>query len=91
MIVVGGEALVDLVDDDGSLHPMAGGGPFNTAIALGRLEVPVAFLGSISGDAYGQMLAERLVDSGVDMSLVRESDAPTPRAFVRQEHDGSTE
>jgi fructokinase len=91
VIVVGGEALVDLVDDSGLLHPVAGGGPFNTAIALGRLEVPVGFLGSISRDAYGQMLAERLVDSGVDLSLVRESDAPTPRAFVRQEHDGSTE
>ena len=91
MIVVGGEALVDLVDDDGSVRPMAGGGPFNTAIALGRLEVPVGFLGSISRDAYGQMLSKRLVDFGVDMSLVRRSDAPTARALVRRERDGSSE
>ena len=91
MIVIGGEALVDLVDDDGSVRPMAGGGPFNTAIALGRLEVPVGFLGSISRDAFGQMLAERLVDSGVDMSLVRRSNAPTARALVRRERDGGAE
>jgi fructokinase len=91
VIVIGGEALVDLVDDDGSVRPMAGGGPFNTAIALGRLEVPVGFLGSISRDAYGQMLAERLVDSGVDMSLVRRSDAPTARALVHRERDGGAE
>lgn len=91
MIVIGGEALVDLVDGDGSLHPVAGGGPFNTAIAFGRLEVPVAFLGSISRDTYGQMLAERLVESGVDMSFVRRSDAPTARAFVRQHRDGDNE
>jgi fructokinase len=91
VIVIGGEALVDLVDGDGSLHPVAGGGPFNTAIALGRLEVPVAFLGSISRDTYGQMLAERLVESGVDMSFVRRSDAPTARAYVRRQHDGDSE
>ena len=91
MIVIGGEALVDLVDDDGSPRPMAGGGPFNTAIALGRLEVPVGFLGSISRDAYGQMLAEQLVDSGVDTSLVRRSDAPTARALVHRERDGGAE
>jgi fructokinase len=91
VIVVGGEALVDLVDGDGSLHPVAGGGPFNTAIALGRLEVPVAFLGSISRDTYGQMLAERLVESGVDTSFVRRSDAPTARAFVRRHRDGDNE
>ncbi len=91
MIVIGGEALVDLVDDNGCLRPVAGGGPFNTAIAFGRLEVPVGFLGSISRDAYGQMLADRLVDSGVDMSLVRRSDAPTARALVHRQGDGGNE
>jgi fructokinase len=91
VIVVGGEALVDLVQDDGSLRPVAGGGPFNTAVAFGRLEVPVGFLGSISRDAYGEMLVERLVDSGVDMSFVRRSDAPTARALVRRQHDGDNE
>jgi fructokinase len=91
VIVIGGEALVDLVDDDGSRRPVAGGGPFNTAIAFGRLDVPVGFLGTISHDAYGQMLAEQLVDAGVDMSLVRWSDAPTPRAVVHRDRDGKHE
>ena len=59
MIVVGGEALVDLVDEDGLLTPVAGGGPFNTAIALGRLEIPVAYLGTLSHDAYGSSSAGR--------------------------------
>ena len=91
MIVIGGEALVDLVDDPGSPRPVAGGGPFNTAIAFGRLEIPVAFLGSISRDAYGQMLADRLAGAGVDTSLVRWSNAPTPRAVVHRQHDGRNE
>jgi len=88
VIVVGGEALVDLVDDHESLRPVAGGGPFNTAIAFGRLEIPVAFLGSISRDTYGEMLVDRLVVAGVDTSLIRRSDAPTPHAVVHRQHDG---
>jgi fructokinase len=91
VIVIGGEALVDLVDDDGSPRPVAGGGPFNTAIAFGRLDVPVGFLGAISRDAYGQMLAQQLVGAGVDTSLVRWSDAPTPRAVVHRHDDGKHE
>jgi fructokinase len=88
MIVVGGEALVDLVGDDGLLRPVAGGGPFNTAIALGRLAVPVAFLGTLSYDQYGTMLGRLLAEAGVDTSLVRRSDAPTPLAVVHQQDDG---
>lgn len=87
MIVVGGEALVDLVDDHGLLTPVPGGGPFNTAIALGRLGIPVAYLGTLSRDDYGSLLGQRLTDAGVDMSLVRWSEAPTPLAVVHR-HDG---
>jgi fructokinase len=91
VIVTGGEALVDLVEEHGLLRAVAGGGPFNTAIAFGRLDVPVGFLGAISRDTYGQMLAEQLVASGVDMSLVRWSDAPTPRAVVHRRDGGRSE
>jgi fructokinase len=89
VIVVGGEALVDLVDDRGSRRAVAGGGPFNTAVALGRLDVPVAFLGAISRDSYGQILTRLLVDARVDTSLLRRSDLPTPRATVHRQADGS--
>jgi fructokinase len=88
VIVVGGEALVDLVDDHGPLSPVPGGGPFNTAIALGRLGIPVAFLGTLSHDEYGGLLASLLLEAGVDMSLVRWSDSPTPLAVVHRHDDG---
>jgi fructokinase len=91
VIVIGGEALVDLVDEDGVIRTVAGGGPFNTAVAFGRLDVPVGFLGAISRDAYGRMLAAQLIESGVDTSLVRWSDAPTPRALVHRLGDGKNE
>jgi fructokinase len=88
VIVVGGEALVDLVDDHGLLSPVPGGGPFNTAIALGRLGIPVAYLGTLSHDDYGSLLARLLTEAGVDMSLVRWSAAPTPLAVVHRQDDG---
>ena len=88
MIVVGGEALVDHVDGSGSGRAVAGGGPFNTAVALGRLGVPVAFFGAISSDSDGGLLRHLLVDAGVDTSLVQRSDLPTPTATVQNEHDG---
>jgi fructokinase len=88
VIVVGGEALVDLVGDGGSRRAVAGGGPYNTAVALGRLGVAVSFLGAVSRDSYGHILARLLADAGVDESLMRWSDLPTPQATVHREDDG---
>jgi fructokinase len=89
VIVVGGEALVDLVEDGGRLRPVPGGGPFNTAIALGRLGLSVSFLGTLSHDAYGIALDELLTDAGVATSLVRRSHAPTPLAIVHRGDGGA--
>jgi fructokinase len=88
VIVVGGEALLDLVEERGEVRAVPGGGPFNTAIALGRLGVPVAYLGTLSHDDFGGVLTRLLVGAGVDMSLVRWSDAPTPLAVVHRDGGG---
>jgi fructokinase len=65
MVVVCGEALMDVVE--GRASP--GGGPFNTARALARLGVPVAFLGRLSDDGYGRELAAALASDGVSLAL----------------------
>jgi fructokinase len=46
-----------------------------------------AYLGTLSRDDYGSLLGQRLTDAGVDMSLVRWSEALTPLAVVHR-HDG---
>jgi fructokinase len=80
-IAVGGEALVDLVTHpDGRVDTTAGGGPFNSARTIARLGADVSFCGTVSTDPYGQMLARRLTEDGVDLSLTRRSDLPTPLA-----------
>ena len=77
MIVSCGEALVDMAPD-----PIAGGGPMNVSIAAARLEVPSAFVGGISTDAYGDLLWRHLDSNGVDLTLCPRLDAPTARAIV---------
>jgi fructokinase len=81
--VVGGEALVDLVPgetDALTAHP--GGGPYNTARTIGRLEQPVAYLGRISTDRFGTRLRDELAADGVSLEAVVETDDPTTLALV---------
>ncbi|WP_290055208.1 carbohydrate kinase family protein [Amycolatopsis solani] len=92
MIVVGGEALVDLVPGDPldstvdgglrALLPRLGGGPYNVALAAGRLGVPSAFLSRVSTDRFGEAMVERLHASDVDTSLLQRGDEPTTLAVV---------
>jgi fructokinase len=86
MIVVGGEALIDMTPSScGAEHayvPHFGGSPYNVAIALGRLGVPVAFLGRLSQDFFGQQLRAHLAANGVDISYVRMGAEPSTLAFV---------
>ena len=45
----------------------------------------MAYLGTLSYDGYGSLLAGLLAGAGVDTSLVRRSDAPTPLAVVHRQ------
>ncbi|OLT39957.1 sugar kinase [Saccharomonospora sp. CUA-673] len=92
MIVSGGEALVDLVpaeSDATLLAPRLGGGPYNVALAAGRLDVPTAFLSRLSTDRFGDALLARLESSGVDTSLVQRGSEPTTLAVVALDGTGA--
>ncbi|UQX00632.1 carbohydrate kinase [Streptomyces sp. RerS4] len=92
MIVVGGEALIDLVplaEPAGALLPRPGGGPYNTALALGRLGAEVAFCSRVSSDGFGESLLAGLRAAGVDCSLVRRGPEPTTLAVPSLAPDGS--
>ena len=90
MILVGGEALVDLVVGDGDeVGAHLGGGPFNCARTLGRLEQPVAYLGRISSDRFGARLREQLEADGVSLAAVVATDDPTTLALAELDADGA--
>ena len=93
MIVVAGEALIDLVPQGrgalAPLQPALGGGPYNTAVALGRLGSPTAFCSRTSHDAFGEALLDGLRQAGVDVSAVQRGTEPTTLAAATIDEHGS--
>ena len=88
MILCCGEALIDMLPrttEAGEVvfAPHNGGAVFNTAIALGRLGVPVSFFTGLSTDFFGDQLKAELLASSVDLRHVRFSGRPTTLAFVK--------
>ena len=90
MILVGGEALVDLVLGDGeAVGAHLGGGPFNCARTLGRLEQPVAYLGRISTDRFGARLRAQLEADDVGLEAVVATEDPTTLALAELDAEGA--
>ena len=90
MIVVTGEALVDLViGTDGSVTAKLGGGPYNAARTIGRLGGEVRFMGAVSRDRFGRELLDHLEADGVDTSTVTLTDLPTTLAAAELDESGA--
>jgi fructokinase len=88
MIICCGEALIDMVRADipgrgDGFLPLPGGSPFNTAVAIGRLGVPVRFMGKFSTDFFGEILVKRLKDNHVADDLLIRSPRNSTLAFVK--------
>lgn len=85
MILCAGEALIDMLPRDTAdgpgFYPATGGAVFNTAIALGRLDAPVALHTGLSSDLFGARLADALNTAKV-VNRAALSDRPTTLAFV---------
>jgi fructokinase len=88
MILSCGDALIDFVPVTGAdgreaLRPAVGGSCLNIAIGLARLGVPTGFVGGISTDLFGRMIADHAMASGVDLHHATRSEHQTTLAFVR--------
>jgi fructokinase len=89
VIVVGGEALMDMIDaGSGTRRARPGGGPFNTARALARLGVPTAYLGHLSEDVFGRELKDFLISDGVDVQLTSSGPESSTTALVELDGEG---
>ncbi len=91
MIVCFGEALIDLYAEPldatpaeaTAFIPHTGGAPANVAITLGRLGLPVRFVGAVGRDGHGDRLLRVLRDAHVDTAAVQRRAERTGIAFVR--------
>ena len=92
MIVVAGEALVDLViEPDGQVAAALGGAPFNAARAAARLGSSVQYFGALSTDRFGSLLLDQLVRDGVGVELAPRTDLPTTLAAAELDPSGGAE
>lgn len=87
MIVVSGEALMDVFDAGATatgqaLDARIGGSPLNVAIGLARLGQPAAFFGGLGRGFLGERLTQALASEGVDLQCARRVDAPTTLGLV---------
>jgi fructokinase len=83
VIVIAGDALVDLiVRADGSITAVPGGGPYNSARAVGRLGTSSMWIGGLSTDRFGRDLEAGLKSAGVDLSMAQRTDLPTTLALA---------
>jgi fructokinase len=85
MILISGEALIDLIPDpdkDSGYDAVLGGSPYNVAIGLARLGAPTGFISRISNDANGEQLTAALERAGADLAWIARDARPSTLAFV---------
>lgn len=94
-VAVVGENVADAVvesragDGTARLQIYAGGGPANTAVALGRLGTPTRFIGRLPEGVLGSLFIERFENSNVDLSLSVRSKEPATLAIASVDKDGA--
>ena len=83
MIVIGGDAIVDLIDRGQYLFEACpGGSTLNCALAAGQLGSQVLYVSTLSADSYGDLLANRLAECHVKLRANARSSASTSLAVV---------
>lgn len=88
MLLSCGDALIDFLpsttaDGREALTPAVGGSCLNIAIGMARLDVPTGFVGGISTDTFGKMIADHAANSAVDLRYATRSDHQATLAFAR--------
>ena len=92
MIVVIGEALIDLIESretKGQFQAVVGGANANVALALARRGTNHQFLARISSDRFGGLIKERLTSNNVNLDHIINTDEPTTLAVISVNAQGS--
>lgn len=90
MIVVAGEALIDLiVSPTGTMKAIPGGGPYNAARTLGMLGADCTYLGVLADDYFGGLLRQGLDDANVHVGCTEPTSAPSSLAVAELSEAGA--
>ena len=91
MILVIGEALIDLIENRyqaGAFNAIVGGANANVSIALARRGTKQQFLARIANDRFGKIIRERLETNGVGLDHVISADELSTLAVVSIDSHG---
>jgi len=91
MILVIGEALIDLIGEEGSggnYTAVVGGANANVALALAVRGEQQRFLGRISSDGFGKQIRNHLASHGVDLTLSIDAKEQTTLAVATIDSSG---
>src|ERR1700704_4744374 len=88
MLLSCGDALVDFLpvtsaDGRDAIVPVVGGSCLNIAVGMARLGARAGFVGGISTDLFGRMIADHAFASQVELRYATRSEHQTTLAFVR--------
>ena len=90
MIVVVGEALIDVVlDHDGDSTETPGGSPLNVAVGLARLEVPATLVCQVGHDERGGLVVQHVTNSGAEIVPVPTREGRTSVATAHLDASGA--
>lgn len=90
MIVVAGEALVDVVvDHDGDSSETPGGSPLNVAVGLARLDVDATLITQVGHDERGGAVVAHVTSSGAEVVAVPTTSGRTSVATARLDEGGA--
>jgi len=91
MILVIGEALIDLIENRyqaGAFNAIVGGANANVSIALARRDTKQQFLARLSKDGFGQLIREKLVTNGVGLDYAISADEQSTLVTVSIDSNG---
>lgn len=91
MILVIGEALIDLIENryqPGSFNAIVGGANANVAIALARRGTKQQFLGRLSNDRFGKIIREKLESNHVGLAHAISADEMSTLVVVAIDSHG---
>jgi fructokinase len=90
MIVVAGEALIDVVvDPDGDTAESPGGSPLNVAVGLGRLDIPATLISQVGHDERGGLVVQHVTGSDAEIVAVPTSSGRTSVATAHLDSTGA--
>lgn len=90
MIVVTGEALIDVVvDQDGDSSEAPGGSPLNVAVGLARLDIETTLISQVGHDERGGLVVQHVTGSGAEMVAVPTTSGRTSVATAHLDPSGA--